>query len=227
MKKRLIVSLIFFIFLKEISLIEINRAYVENPLLYKNEICSFNGDPIIVGNNIECSCYSSYVDEPRESHRKYIGNQLVRCSYKKKKRFRAFVLSCIFPLGLDYLYLGYYLYFSIIFFFFILLAISQICFFILSYKVKEITEETMYKYNDRTETFNDKFDVNISNKRTDKKKKLEKCLFIYFIINRVLIFTTISYWVTDIIFQATGKVRDPYGIETENDFFTLFSKEQQ
>ena len=225
MKQKLIVSLIFINYLREISLIEINRAYIENPLLYKNEICSYNGDPIVVGNNIECSCYSSYVDEPRESHKKYIGNQLVKCSYKKKKRFLTFFLASILPIGLDYLYLGYYFYFSIIIFFFLALVASEICFFIITYKVKEITEETRYKYNNRKESINNEF-IFMPNKKIYKKEKLEKWLFVYYIINKVLICTTLLYWVVDVIFQASGKVKDPYGVETENDFYTLFSRQE-
>ena len=76
--------------------IVIDRKYVENPMLYKNEICSYNGSPYQNLDNeknkvkIECTCYSSYVDEPREDHKKYVGDQLVHCSYKRKKRFTTF-----------------------------------------------------------------------------------------------------------------------------------------
>ena len=77
--------------------IVIDRAYVENPILYKNEICSYNGDPKVNSDEtIECECYSSFVDEPREEHKKYIGNQLIHCSYQRKKRFTTFFYACIF-----------------------------------------------------------------------------------------------------------------------------------
>jgi len=226
MKRRLIISLIFFNFINEISLIAINRAYIENPLLYKNEICSFNGDPIVVGNNIECSCYSSYIDEPRESYKRYIGNQLVRCSYKKKKRFLTFFLASVLPMGFDYFYLGYYISFAVVFFCFFLLILSQICCFILSYKVKEINEETRFKYSVRNEKINNDFAFIAENKKGDKKEKLEKSFFFYYVINRVLLFVGILYWLVDVIIQAAGKVRDSNGVETENDFQTLLSKEE-
>ena len=74
--------------------IVIDRQYVENPILYKNEICSYNGSPnIVIEENkaiVECTCYSSYVDEPREDHKKYVGDHLVHCSYKKKKDLQHF-----------------------------------------------------------------------------------------------------------------------------------------
>ena len=208
---------------------KIDKAYVENPILYKNEICSYNGNPKLKNRSkIECECYSSYVDEPREDHKKYVGDQLVHCSYQRKKRFTTFFLAGLIPMGFDYYYLGHYLYFSMIFCGFILIVVSHIVCFLISYKLKEMYEESKYKYNDRSE--NDNFSRNNfgfkSNKKMDKKEKLKKCLSIHRIINKILLGIIIVYWIIDIILQSRGIVKDSNGIETENDMNSLFSREE-
>ena len=49
---------------------------IRNPALYKNEICSYNGQPIIIGiDKVKCECYDSYVNEPNKKKYKYIGRQ--------------------------------------------------------------------------------------------------------------------------------------------------------
>ncbi len=214
---------------RTIQQVKVNKTFVENPVLYKNEICSYNGNPKLINiSKIECDCYSSYVDEPREDHKKYVGDQLVHCSYQRKKRFTTFFLAGLIPMGFDYFYLGHYFYFVIIFSGFILIVISHIVCFFISYKLKEMFEESKYKYNDRSE--NDNFNRNNfgfkSNKKMDKKEKLQKCLVIHRIINKVLLGIIIAYWITDIILQSRGIVKDSNGIETENDMNSLFSREE-
>ena len=205
----------------------IDKDYIENPILYKNIICSYNGSPKVVSNDtVECTCYSSYTDEPREDYKKYIGNQMVHCSYKKKKRFTTFFLAGLMPMGLDYLYLEYYGYFFLVFLSFLLYIISQIVCFILSYKVKEIYEESKNKYTDKSD---DTFGRNLgfkSNKKMDKKEKLKKCLDIYGVINKIVGILFIIYWLVDTSLQARGIIKDRYGVETENDMNILFSKEE-
>jgi len=219
--------LIFILLKKTKEQIIINKTYVENPLLYKNEICSYNGNPNIINQtHIECSCYTSYVDEPREDYQKYVGNQIVHCSYKKKKRFTTFFLAGLAPMGFDYYYLGHYLYFCIILFGFILLVISHIISFLLSYKLKEMYEESKYKYSDRNENYNRNNIRFKSNKKTNKKERLQKCLFIHRIINKIFCFIFLLYWIVDIIIQARGLVKDSNGIETEDDMNSLFSREE-
>ena len=210
--------------------IVIDRNYVENPVLYKNEICSYNGSPnIIIEENkgkIECACYSSYVDEPREDHKKYVGDHLVHCSYKRKKRFTTFFLAGLIPMGFDYYYLGHYFYFVIIFIGFVLMIMSQIACFLLSYKLKEMYEESKYQYNDKSDNFNRNNLGFKSNIKKDKKEQLSKCLDVYRIINKILIFIFVIYWIVDIILQARGIVKDKNGVETENDMDSLFSREE-
>ena len=204
----------------------IDKDYIENPILYKNILCSYNGSPKVVSNDtVECTCYSSYTDEPREDYKKYIGNQMVHCSYKKKKRFTTFFLAGLMPLGLDYLYLEHYGYFFIVFLSFLLYIISQIVCFILSYKVKEMYEESKNKYTDKSDTFGRNLGFK-SNKKMDKKEKLQKCLDIYVVINKIVGILFIIYWLVDTSLQARGIIKDRYGVETENDMNILFSKEE-
>ena len=204
----------------------IDKDYIENPILYRNILCSYNGSPKVVSNDtVECTCYSSYTDEPREDYKKYIGNQMVHCSYKKKKRFTTFFLAGLMPLGLDYLYLEHYGYFFIVFLSFLLYIISQIVCFILSYKVKEMYEESKNKYTDKSDTFGRNLGFK-SNKKMDKKEKLQKCLDIYGVINKIVGILFIIYWLVDTSLQARGIIKDRYGVETENDMNILFSKEE-
>ena len=219
--------LIFILLKKTKEQMNINKIYIENPLLYKNEICSYNGNPQLVNKTtVECTCFSSYVDEPREEHKKYVGDQMVHCSYKRKKRFTTFFLAGLVPMGFDYFYLGHYFYFAIIFIGFILLVISHIISFLLTYKLKEMYEESKYKYSDRNDNYNRNNFRFKSKKKTDKKEQLQKCLFIHRIINKIFCFLYIVYWVTDIIVQAKGMIKDVNYIETENDMNSLFSREE-
>jgi len=150
---------------------------------------------------------------------------MVHCSYKKKKRFTTFFLAGLMPLGLDYLYLEHYGYFFIVFLSFLLYIISQIVCFILSYKVKEMYEESKIKYTDKSDTFGRNLGFK-SNKKMDKKEKLQKCLDIYGVINKIVGILFIIYWLVDTSLQARGIIKNRYGVETENDMNILFSKEE-
>jgi len=208
--------------------IVIDRAYIENPILYKNEICSYNGEPKVNSNGtIECECYSSFVDEPREDHKKYIGNQFIHCSYQRKKRFTTFFYACILPIGFDYLYLGHYFYFFMVFLFFLLTMVSHLVCFFLSYKLKEMYEETKYKYSERSDNFNrNNSMIYKSKKKIDKKEQLKKCTEVYRVINKILLVILVLYWIQDIIDQALGIIKDKNRVETENDMNSLFSREE-
>jgi hypothetical protein len=205
----------------------INKKYIGSPVLYKNEICSYNGSPKIFSNNtIECTCYSSYADEPREDYRKFVGDQMVKCSYKRKKRFTTFFLAGLIPMGLDYLYLELYGYFCIVFISFLLYVISQIVCFLLSYKVKKMFEDSKYKYSEKSDSLGrNNIGFNPS-KKLGKDEKLKKFLEITQVINKIVGIVFIIYWIVDTILQAKGIIKDRYGIETENDMDSLFSREE-
>ena len=218
--------LVFILFNKTMQeQVIIDKDYIENPILYKNEICSYNGSPKLISNDtIQCTCYSSFTDEPRENYRKYIGNQLVQCSYKRKKRFTTFFLAGLIPMGFDYFYLELYWYFCIVFISFLLMVLSQIVCFILSYKLKEMYEDSKYKYTDKSDSFS-RNNIGLK-KKSDKKGKLKKCLRVNEIVNKIVGILFIIYWIVDTVIQARGMIKDRYGVETEDDMDSLFSREE-
>ena len=201
------------------------REMIEDPKLYKNEICSYNGIPEIDNDKIFCHCYASYVNEPNEKKVKYINGQMVQCSYQKKKRFKTFFLAGILPMGFDLFYLGYKLYFSIVFIAIIIVIANNIIHFYLTYQLDEKQEEKHKNY-DINENFGR--NVNIWN-QVDKKKKEKdrnkRCLNIYGFINKICLAFFLIYWVINVILQAKGIIKDSNGIETDNDMDTLFSRE--
>ena len=97
----------------------------------------------------------------------------------------------------------------------------------MSYKLKEIYEEAKYKYNEKIDNFNRNNNMAYkSKKKRDKKEQLKKCLEVYKIINRILLIIMIIYWIIDIITQSLGLIKDSNGVETENDIYSLFSREE-
>ena len=201
---------------------------IRNPALYKNEICSYNGQPIIIGfEKVKCECYDSYVNEPNKKKYKYIGRQLVQCSYQKKRRFKTFFLAGILPMGLDFLYLGYTLYFVIIFIAFVAVIVNHCVHFYLSYQSDEKKEESKYKDNENNSDNNSRnFNMWYKSKnKMDEKDKNIRCLKIYNIINKISLIVFLIYWIVDIILQAKGIIKDSNGVETNNDMNTLFSRE--
>ena len=203
---------------------------IRNPALYKNEICSYNGRPIIIGFDkvkVKCECYESYVNEPNKKNYKYIGDQLVQCSYQKKRRFKTFFLAGILPMGLDFLYLGYTLYFVIIFIAFVAVIVNNFVHFYLSYQLDEKREENKYKDNGKSSENNPR-NFNMwyrSKNKMDEKDKNIRCLKIYNIINKISLIVFLIYWIVDIILQAKGIIKDSNGVETNNDMNTLFTRE--
>jgi hypothetical protein len=95
----------------------------------------------------------------------------------------------------------------------------------MSYKLKEMYEESKYKYNDKSDSNRRNNRGSRSNKKDDKEQ-LKKCLDIHGIINRIFSILFIIYWIVDIVLQARGLIKDRYGVETENDMNSLFSKEE-
>ena len=202
---------------------------IMNPALYKNEICSYNGIPIIEGfNKIKCNCYDSYVNEPNKNNYRYIGGQLVQCSYQKKRRFKTFFLAGILPMGLDFLYLGYTIYFVIIFLAFIAVIVSNFVHFYLSYQLDEKAEENKYKDDEKNNENNQRnFNMWYNNKnKKDEKDKNIRCLKIYNIINKIGLLIFLIYWIMDVILQAKGIIKDSNGVETNDDMNTLFSRQE-
>ena len=174
---------------------------------YQNELCSYNGIPTYDSktNQVMCECDEKHVNEPRIDYRKYINGHLVQCSYEKKRRFFAFFLAAILPIGLDFLYLGHIYLFLLSLLLFITVIVVNVVQIILNYKNNNKNDESI---NHR------KYKFNIRNTGTILKK------INIFGIN--IIFSI--YYLSHIIIQGLGLINDSNNIETENDMVYLFSK---
>ena len=213
---KLILIIIYLIYrIKKIKTFSAKEVF-DDQLLYLNEICSNNGEPKYdeETKNITCICEDKYATEPREKYRIYINGYLVQCSYERKSRFKAFFFAAVFPLGLDYLYLEHYFYFFLIF----ILCIVVICFniisLILNYKIMKKKEEI--KRQIKLKRNNNKFEISNITEINEKSVK------IFNIINKVLTFILIAYWIYNIFVQGFGLVMDKNYVELENDMGYLF-----
>jgi len=106
-----------FIILNIVSIYTYSIQDLNNPAMFQDEICSYNGDPNPSTSNntwIDCICQDEYTTF-YQSPKIYINNVPVQCNYQKKRRFIALFLSIFLPFGMDYLYLGYYWLSAIIF----------------------------------------------------------------------------------------------------------------
>ena len=213
---KLVLIIIYLIYrIKKIKTFSAKEVF-DDELLYLNEICSNNGEPKYdeETKNITCICEDKYATEPREKYRIYINGYLVQCSYERKSRFKAFFFAAVFPLGLDYLYLEHYFYFFLIF----ILCIVVICFniisLILNYKIMKKNEEI--KRQIKLKRNNNKFEISNITEINEKSVK------IFNIINKVLTFILIAYWIYNIFVQGFGLVMDKNYVELENDMGYLF-----
>ena len=206
---------VFYIFIFiEIKLTIEKIDYFEYANTYQNELCSYNGIPTYDSktNQVICDCDEKHVNEPRVTYRKYIKGHLVQCSYEKKKRFYAFFLAAIFPIGLDFVYLGHVYLFLLSLALFIIVIACNIIQLILDYRQNSQMEE---KANQQDSKVKHKF--MIRNTEINFKRINIFGINIIFII----------YYASHIIIQALGYIKDSNNIETENDMGYLFSKPEE
>ena len=205
------ISKVFYIFIFiKIKLTIEKIDYFEYANTYQNELCSYNGIPTYDSktNQVICDCDEKHVNEPRVTHRKYINGHLVQCSYEKKKRFYAFFLAAIFPIGLDFVYLGHVHLFLLSLALFIIVIACNIIQLILDYRQNSQMEEKANQQNAKV-----KHKFMIRNTEINFKRINIFGINIIFII----------YYASHIIIQALGYIKDSNNIETENDMGYLFS----
>ena len=209
------ISKVFYIFIFiKIKLTIEKIDYFEYANTYQNELCSYNGIPTYDSktNQVICDCDEKHVNEPRVTYRKYIKGHLVQCSYEKKKRFYAFFLAAIFPIGLDFVYLGHVYLFLLSLALFIIVIACNIIQLILDYRQNSQMEE---KANQQDSKVKHKF--MIRNTEINFKRINIFGINIIFII----------YYASHIIIQALGYIKDSNNIETENDMGYLFSSPEK
>ena len=199
-------EIIFFFYIFIIEFTE-GKDFFEFANEYQNELCSFNGIPTYdpKTNQVLCECDESHVNEPRIKHRKYINEHLVQCSYEKKRRFMALFLATIFPIGLDFLYLGHIHLFLLSLLLFITVLLVNIIQIILYYKNSNKKDENINHH---------KYKINIRNTETILKRINMFGINIVFLI----------YYLSHIALQGFGLIKDSNNIETENDMVYFFSK---
>ena len=189
------IQFLLFIFLK-LSLFNELSDSKTIIILFQNEICSFHG-LLIDKENGTCECYEEYETINTNTT---INEIKIQCSHEKKRRIIALFFLIFIPLGLDYLYLGKYL--DFLFFFVLFLFI----FFMIIYYIIQIEIE---KNKDKEDRYYFRLDIYNNNK------------------NRVIFFILIGIYcliyILNILFMASGLIKDGYDVETLNDFNYLFS----
>lgn len=181
-----------------------------------NQICSYNGVPNIIDSNntVICSCEDKYANEPRESEKKYIHNQFIQCTYRKKKRFTAFFLAAITPFGLDFSYLGYFIYFIIIAVINFTIIVFNFISIVLNYQLEKKNEEAKRKLKLKKNT--NKFDIRNLAELNDR------CVKNFNLTSKILIIFLLLFWISNAFIQGMGFLNDINGVPTENDMGYLF-----
>ena len=210
------IFLIFIIILTFIKNAFSSLENITNIKYYMNQICSYNGIPNIIdtNNTVICSCEDKYANEPRESEKKYIHNQFIQCTYRKKKRFTAFFLAAITPFGLDFCYLGYFIYFIIIAVINFTIIVFNFISIVLNYQLEKKNEEAKRKLKLKKNT--NKFDIRNLAELNDR------CVKNFNLTSKILIIFLLLFWISNAFIQGMGFLNDNNGVPTENDMGYLF-----
>ena len=213
----IISKLLIFLFIPSsstFSAIEI----LNNPFKFQNILCSGNGgvNALPMAKNISCTCYEGYVNEPDKKKEIYLnGKFLVQCTYKKKSRFTTLFYSLCLPFGIDFIYLGRWRVFCVVFCLIILTISLNIIMFYINYKMKVKNKEDKINNKNKLKR-NDKNDKN-----ENRKLRLIKILNILAYIGLII---HLIYIIVVVILHILGKITDYYGVETENDLNYLFQR---
>ena len=210
------IFLIFIIILTFIKNAFSSLENITNIKYYMNQICSYNGVPNIIDSNntVICSCEDKYANEPRESEKKYIHNQFIQCTYRKKKRFTAFFLAAITPFGLDFFYLGYFIYFIIIAVINFTIIVFNFISIVLNYQLEKKNEEAKRKLKLKKNT--NKFNIKNLAELNDR------CVKNFNLTSKILIIFLLLFWISNAFIQGMGFLNDINGVPTENDMGYLF-----
>ena len=212
MAKKIFLFLIIFYCSIKTSLCSLEN--ITNIKYYLNQICSYNGIPILDGNNVTCICEDKYANEPREKERKFVMNQFIQCSYRKKKRFMTFFFAAITPFAIDYFYLGHYFYFVVIALINITIIVFNFISMVLNYQLEKKNEEAKRQLKLKKST--NKFDIRNLAELNDR------CVKNFNLTSKILIIFMVIYWFSNAVIQWLGLLKDSNGVETENDMSYMF-----
>ena len=135
------VTLLLTVILMKMNIVKSDSDYID-PALYQDEICSYNYVKIPYNNitkNVICNCRNEYAND--KANPRNISGIPVQCGYEKKRRFIAFFFAVFLPIGIDYLYLGWYWAFILI------LMFCSTTIFGNCYRFVVFTEKNYFKNN--------------------------------------------------------------------------------
>ena len=165
--------------------------FISSPKLIKNQLCSFNGISSLNSTYIKCNCYNGFIKD--NSIRK-INNYEIDCSYFLKSRLITLTLSLIFPIGIDYFYLGHYI--LGIFIFLLVLILVGINIWLLNWV---LIYDNLTSLGKRDETF---------------EKKYIRLKFSVIIIDSIFFL----FYIINAIMHGAGVIKDSNGYNTIYDF---------
>ena len=165
--------------------------FISSPKLIKNQLCSFNGISQVNISYIKCKCYDAFV---KDNNIRKINNYEVDCSYFLKSRLITFTLSLVVPLGIDYFYLGFYIFGAIVFVFVIIIFLLNICLLKLVLVYDRLSS--------------------VGNVDKNFEKKYLKYKYIVIFIDCI----SFCFYIINSILQGTGIIKDKNGYETLSDY---------
>ena len=135
----------------------------------------------------------------------------------EKKQFTAFFLAAITPFGINFFYLGYYLYFVIIAVINITIITFNCISMVLNYQLEKQNEEEKRQIKLKKTT--NKFDIR---NLAQLAQLNDKCVKSFNLAAKILIIFMVSFWLSNDVIQALGILNDSNGVPTENDMLYLF-----
>ena len=182
----------YLIFCQDLNENDINLdKFISGPKLIKNQLCSFNGISLANSTHIKCKCYNGFI---KDNNIRKINNYEVDCSYFLKSRLITLTLSLIFPIGIDYFYLGHNIFGSFVFI---------IVFIIFGLNIWLLNWVLVY----------DKL-TSVGNVDKIFEKKYIRLKYSVLIIDIIFIFL----YIFNAIMQGAGAIKDSNGFITNNDF---------
>ena len=165
--------------------------FISSPKLIKNQLCSFNGISSLNSTYIKCNCYNGFI---KDNNIRKINNYEIDCSYFLKSRLITLTLSLIFPIGIDYFYLGHYIFG--IFIFLLVLILVGINIWLLNWV---LIYDNLTRLGTRDETF---------------EKKYIRLKFSVIIIDSIFFL----FYIINAIMHGAGVIKDSNGYNTIYDF---------
>ena len=223
MKKNIFILIFIIIFITCLKSSFCSLENITNIKYYVNQICSYNGIPVydknISNSNVTCICEEQYDNEPREEKKRYVNGQLIQCSYRKKKRFKAFFLAAITPFGINYCYLEQYAGFAGFLIFGVGIIVLNFISMVLNYKLEKKNEESKRQLKLKKST--NKFDIRNLAEINDR------CVKNFNLAAKILLLFMIGFWFGNVIVTALGYIKDYYEIDMENDMGYIFRKAER